>query len=225
MKDKLNINPMVAGGILLALFINAVIFIGIPFLSVATAEKPAELFDSFVSFNTAKPEMKDERQLPDKRVEENKPKKLPEMQVKENKARTNKPKPELSAPRMNFDMNASLADGMAVSMPVVEGTSLTSGMGTAFEIGEVDTPPQALFRAAPVYPFAAKRRGITGDVVLRFLVDENGQISRISVVSAEPAGVFEDAAIDAVKRWRFKAGIYDGEAVRTWVVAPFQFRI
>ena len=207
------------------MFINAVIFIGIPFLSVATADRPPELFDNFVSFSTAKPQMKEERKLPDKKMAEDKPKKLPEMQVKQNRSKVNKPKPELSAPKMNFDMNASLSQGMAVSMPVVAGTSIASGMGTVFEIGEVDTPPQALFRAAPVYPFAAKRRGITGDVVLRFLVDENGQISRISVVSAEPEGVFEDAAIDAVKRWKFKAGLYEGEAVRTWVVAPFQFRI
>lgn len=211
--------------VVLALVMNALIFIGIPFLSAATAEKPGDLYEGFVSFNVEKTKPKEEERKPEKQKEEEKPEKLPEMKVKYTTNQPSKPRLDNVLPNMNFDINASLSEGMAVSMPRSGYALPPQQIKTEFDISEVDTPPQVIFRTNPVYPYAAKRRQIHGKVELKFLVDEEGGVSRMSIISSNPQGVFDESVLNAIKRWKFKPGIFEGRAVKTWVIAPFEFRM
>jgi protein TonB len=77
----------------------------------------------------------------------------------------------------------------------------------------------------PTYPFRAKRRGIEGKVVVRFLVDKQGRVSEFSVVQAEPEDVFEESALKAVKEWQFEPGMKDKKPVSTWVQVPIRFEL
>lgn len=104
----------------------------------------------------------------------------------------------------------------------------SSGAGRTqgeFEAAAVDQVPQVLVKNPPVYPNKARNMGIGGKVVLRFLVGADGHVSRPAVVEAHPAGYFEQSAMDAVSRWRFKPGCVKGRAVATWVTLPVQFRL
>ncbi len=65
----------------------------------------------------------------------------------------------------------------------------------------------------PKFPRRASKRDITGWVDVAFVVSSGGETSDIKVLAAEPGGVFEESAIAAVERWRFKARKVDGEAV------------
>ncbi len=94
-----------------------------------------------------------------------------------------------------------------------------------FDAAKVDQPPQVLTKTAPAYPSKARNMGIDGKVVLRFLVGPDGHVSRPGVLEAHPAGYFEQSAMDAVSRWRFKPGCVKGRAVATWVTLPVQFRL
>jgi periplasmic protein TonB len=61
----------------------------------------------------------------------------------------------------------------------------------------------------PVYPRQATRAGIAkGRVLARVMIDENGHVTEVIIVSAEPPRHFDRAVIDALKEWKFKA---DGE--------------
>lgn len=60
----------------------------------------------------------------------------------------------------------------------------------------------------PTYPRQAQERGIEGTVTVEFTVDPYGDTQDVHVVSAQPAGVFDMAAVSAVSRWRYPA---DGE--------------
>jgi periplasmic protein TonB len=62
-----------------------------------------------------------------------------------------------------------------------------------------------LIRVEPSYPPAAQTLGIEGSVELSFSVDANGNVSDVEVVSANPAKIFDAAAIEAVSRWRYPA--------------------
>jgi protein TonB len=44
-------------------------------------------------------------------------------------------------------------------------------------------------------------------------------------VESNPQGYFEQSALEAIRHWRFKPGIYRGKAVATWVTLPIQFRL
>ncbi len=94
-----------------------------------------------------------------------------------------------------------------------------------FALGEVDQAPRVVKQVKPMYPFRARRRNISGQVVIKFLVDDDGRVTRPSVVEADPKGVFEKSALQAVRQWRFSPGKYKGRAVATWVELPIRFSL
>src|SRR3546814_254763 len=67
----------------------------------------------------------------------------------------------------------------------------------ASELHPIKTP-------SPRYPIAAEQSGQEGLVLVELTVATNGTVSAAHVVKAEPAAVFDDAALAAVKRWRFQ---------------------
>ena len=66
-----------------------------------------------------------------------------------------------------------------------------------------DGEPVRLIGVAPAYPPAAAAAGIEGYVDLRFTLSPSGTVVEPEVVAAEPAGIFDSAAIAAVSRWRY----------------------
>lgn len=66
--------------------------------------------------------------------------------------------------------------------------------------------PRLLQDAAPRYPVSALRRGIEGHVQVAFTIKPDGSVSAPRLISANPEGVFDEAAIAAARRWRFEPG-------------------
>jgi TonB family protein len=67
-----------------------------------------------------------------------------------------------------------------------------------------DSPLQPLIKFAPSYPSAAQARGSRGYVEVEFTVTPAGDVEGPRVVAAEPANVFDQAALAAVSRWRYQ---------------------
>jgi len=86
----------------------------------------------------------------------------------------------------------------------------------------VETPPRILSVVKPVYPPFALRARVGGVVILRVLVSETGLPLDVEVIKAAGGGLTE-AAVDAVKRWKFEPGRRNGTAVRTWTTIPIPF--
>jgi TonB family protein len=66
---------------------------------------------------------------------------------------------------------------------------------------------------APKFPDEARLRGINGWVELQYLVGTDGTVSDVTVVGAQPVGVFEQAALDAVRHWRYQPVLRAGQLV------------
>lgn len=75
------------------------------------------------------------------------------------------------------------------------------------------TEALALSQVAPTYPSRALQRGIEGYVLLEFDIDEAGRVINPRILDAEPEGIFERAALNAIERWRFQPKVANGEAV------------
>ena len=65
----------------------------------------------------------------------------------------------------------------------------------------------------PVFPLPARERGIGGWVDMRFVVQPDGSVADAAIVGAQPVGIFEQAALDSVRRWRYEPVQRDGHAV------------
>jgi protein TonB len=79
--------------------------------------------------------------------------------------------------------------------------------------GPADRDFMVISRFPPQYPYRAQRRGIEGWVKVSLLITAQGTVQDVVVIEAEPEGVFDNAAIRAVSRWRFKPRIENGKAV------------
>jgi protein TonB len=78
---------------------------------------------------------------------------------------------------------------------------------------------------APEFPDVARTRGIDGWVDLQFLVGTDGAVGDVAVVGAQPAGVFEQAALDAVRHWRYQPVLRDGQAVSQHARVRLRFTV
>jgi len=64
-------------------------------------------------------------------------------------------------------------------------------------------PAKIISRSPPRYPNKALNKGQEGWVEVRFVIDIRGEPIQIEVVNAEPKNAFENAALKAVRKWRF----------------------
>ena len=100
-----------------------------------------------------------------------------------------------------------------------------ANLKTLYQSGEVDRQPTAMANPAPFYPPAARRRGITGRVKVRFVVDNQGRVGKIRIIAAEPPGFFEQTVISTLRRWHFRPGMVAGRAVNTEMETTIVFKL
>jgi len=93
-----------------------------------------------------------------------------------------------------------------------------------FDATDLDTPPTAVVRTNPVYPYKARQRNIEGFVEVKFLVRADGHVSDVQVVKSQPSGLFDASVLKTVPQWKFRAGVLDGKAVPSWVVTTVEFK-
>jgi len=96
--------------------------------------------------------------------------------------------------------------------------------GGAVNFAALDRTPRTRSQTPPVYPFEAKRGGVSGSVTVEFMVNESGGVVGPRVVESTDA-IFNDAALRAVARWRFEPGRKDGRIVSFRMAVPVVFSI
>ncbi len=77
----------------------------------------------------------------------------------------------------------------------------------------------------PEYPEQARREGREGRVLLRVRIDERGRSQSAEVHETSGSEILDLAAVEAIKRWRFRPARYGNEAVESWVKIPIHFRL
>jgi protein TonB len=93
-----------------------------------------------------------------------------------------------------------------------------------FDISKLDQIPVAKYQGSPIYPFEMRRAGITGEVVVDFIVDTNGDV-RNAYAARSTQRDFEASAVLAVGKWKFRPGKKGGRAVNTHMQVPVQFTL
>jgi TonB family protein len=68
-----------------------------------------------------------------------------------------------------------------------------------------------LHKVDPVYPEDAREAGISGAVVMATMIDDQGKITKLTVVSGPEK--LRDAALDAVNQWTYKPYLLNGKPV------------
>ena len=80
-----------------------------------------------------------------------------------------------------------------------------------------------IYRVEPAYPPLAKQARIQGVVVMTALIDKGGNVQNLQVVSGHP--LLAPAAIEAVKQWRYKPFLLNGQPVEVETTVTVNFRV
>jgi protein TonB len=80
-----------------------------------------------------------------------------------------------------------------------------------------------IYRVEPAYPPLAKQARIQGVVVMTALIDKGGNVQNLQVVSGHP--LLAPAAIEAVKQWRYKPFLLNGQPVEVETTVTVNFHV
>ena len=110
------------------------------------------------------------------------------------------------------------------------GVGSGSGNGTGPGSGQSAhgaAPTQARYRDTPrpEYPDNARRQGREGRVLLRVLVDDQGEAKTVEVSRSSGTDALDNAAANAIKRWRFYPARNGDRPIESWVNVPIDFRL
>ena len=179
--------------ILLAFVITAGLFLGMRYMIVGgdsvMEEAPQGRVIDFVRLK------KDENVQTKKR----KPKKPPKPEEEP---------PPMDQPKVQPDDLVAEAASIGFKADLVVDAGLSGGL--ALESGDGEYLP--IVKVAPIYPRRALSRGIEGYVIVEFVVTKQGSVRDPVVVEAKPEGIFDQAAKDAAKKFKYKPRVIDGLA-------------
>ncbi len=90
--------------------------------------------------------------------------------------------------------------------------------------GEVDEYPEPIVYVQPEYPKEALEKGLEGKVLVEAVIDENGNVidARIKYSDNE---IFNEAALAAMRKMKFKPAKRNGRPVKVRVIQPFTFKL
>jgi len=114
----------------------------------------------------------------------------------------------------------------SIVIPASTRPSVTAGkgLGNIFDLAALDQPLEVRVLINPIYPYEMRKSGLKGEVVISFIVDSHGDVRDPTILRSSNPN-FEDAAIQAVLKWKFKPGKKGGVAVSTRVTQPITFSL
>jgi protein TonB len=100
----------------------------------------------------------------------------------------------------------------------VAASAVESVVGASFDADYLHNP-------APSYPYASRRNGEQGRSELEVLVSTEGLARTVRLHKSSGFPALDEAAIEAVRRWRFVPARRGGEVIEDWVLVPVAFHL
>jgi len=125
------------------------------------------------------------------------------------------------------DLDVAVGGGGYLPGFVAQAGASAEDMGTAldtFDVSELEKRPEVVAQVAPAYPAELRKAKIEGAVTIVFLLSEEGRVEDPRVENSSRVE-FEKPALEAVRRWRFRPGMKDGQPVKTHMRLPVRFRV
>lgn len=137
------------------------------------------------------------------------------------------PRPQLATDLSTLGTGVGLFDASALSGV---GQEALEDSGSAEDMimtaDAVDSQPKpSSGNRAPAPPPEAQRKGVSGYVTLRMVIDETGSVREVRVVESSPVGFFDAAVLEVAPSWRFEPATYKGRPVSLRVDQTIRFNL
>jgi TonB family protein len=100
----------------------------------------------------------------------------------------------------------------------------TMDPGPPYRVGGDVKAPTVIERVDPVYPAEARMNRVAGIVIVETIIDRNGNVGDVKVLKPLPFGL-DQAAVDAVKQWKFRPATRNGEPVDVFFNLTVNFKL
>jgi protein TonB len=109
----------------------------------------------------------------------------------------------------------------------------TGGVGNATPVAETiihierdkPLPMHPISQVYPIYPNRERLSHLEDSLVVRYLIGTNGRVKEVTVISHAERKVFEEVAVKAIRNWRFRPLIKDGQAKEVEHELTVNFRL
>lgn len=130
--------------------------------------------------------------------------------TREEKRERQKPPETPDLPQITTGSSNAPSDTVTMLTPTVDTRGAMQQM-TISAGSDRDVIP--LVRINPDYPARALSRGIEGWVKVQFTITPSGTVADAVVLDSDPKGIFDDAALKAISRWKYNPKVENGVAV------------
>lgn len=205
--------------VLSGLIVTALLFVVLPLLTQIHRNytRKDKYVPVFVSSRKPPPPPSEDRDKP----KEQEP---VEKEIQKKARQFQRVQPKFDVPKVSLLMGDGTIGGIEINV-VSDFEVSDSLLMSAFKITEVDQPPRPIRTFPPQYPYLARRDNIEGRVMLKFVVDTDGLAKETQVEESEPEGIFDEAALKALERYRFRPAIKNGKPVLCIVRLPISFQL
>lgn len=118
------------------------------------------------------------------------------------------------------DLTAGTGGGFVMEIPKFAMKSGDDPFG-----GGLDAPPSPVNKLPPTYPSSLLKKGIGGRVLVTCEVDESGNVTRASIKQSSGREELDQAALNAVNKWKFKPATKSGRKIKATCTVPFNFEV
>ena len=88
-----------------------------------------------------------------------------------------------------------------------------------------DDPPNPINPIRPMYPEIAQEAGIEGVVVVQAFIDKKGRVKETIILKGIPNTGLDEAAMEAIRKTRFRPAKQRERAVGVWISIPVNFKL
>ncbi len=106
-----------------------------------------------------------------------------------------------------------------------EGPPLDMGDSGPIRIGVDGVQPKILKQVDPLYPEMARRARVQGIVILEAVIQRNGRVGDIRVLRGLGKSGCNEAAVKALKKWKFEPGYINGRPVDAYMTLTVRFQL
>jgi protein TonB len=136
------------------------------------------------------------------------------------------PEQQPPPPEMNMAQSLNPGEGVGEIVPMVDTSAQLEQATSLGAGGSGDRDVVPLVRVDPEYPPRARQQGVEGYVDVEFTISPAGTVQDPRVLEAQPAYVFDRAALAAIRRWRYNPKVANGVPVpRVGVQVRLRFEI
>jgi len=111
---------------------------------------------------------------------------------------------------------------MKIKLPLAQLSLVCLLASAPVAFAQTKEPPVPVRTVAPEYPDELRREGVSGVVMVKCTIDEQGNVTNPEIEKSSN-GAFEKPALAALKKWKFKPAKQDGTPVAIKVSIPIKF--